>query len=85
MQAELMKSKFDRRQCRNYLTHRTYWANFFQISAVAYPRPYPQTVFFWIFEKKPAFFNFHDFLALLDYVSRAHEIEICLSRNYIWT
>ncbi len=37
-------------------------------------QPYLQTIFF-IF-KNFGFLNFNNFLALLDYVSRAHEIEI---------
>ncbi len=56
----------------------SYCMDFFQISVVASPGTYAQT------------FTFFDFLALLDYVSRAHEIEIRPSsvrpsRNYLWT
>ncbi len=45
MSAELMKSKFVRRPCRNYLNLRTYWADFFQLSVVASPGPYTHTFF----------------------------------------
>ena len=36
---------------------------------------------FWIFEKKYIFKFFHEFLALLDYVRRYHEIKICSNFN----
>ncbi len=61
MSAELMKSKFVRRLSSvvNYL--RTYWADFFQISAVASTGPYTQT--FWEFLTTKCIFQFSFFFS----------------------